>query len=520
MLRKYLYFVCKIVLFFCVYTNASATDLSKEKKIYQDYKFPVVKDSNPTQKACRSDSIRCMIDGKTLGVFEGMMQEHYMETHFDSPNINLYNDVADGVLSILHKKVDFFIMHEALLNELKQQHPSLISMFEGFNYFDIAFGINKNNRQLTQEIDDFLKAFNKNDTISKINSKWIRNFDTAKIPDIDLSSNKKLLRVGTSATSMPYTFVSEGKVQGIDIEILTEFCKYAGYRMEILQMPFGSLLLSLKANKIDVFANCLFVTGDKKQVIDYTLPYSRQNFAFVYNRDRLNAANDKLGIIESSKQSFYNNLIKEDRYKQILDGLCRTSLISVSSIFLGTILGIIICFMNMHNSHLLKVLASSYISLIRGTPILVLLMINFYVVFTQMPISSTIIAIITFAMNLGAYCSEMFRSSILSIDKGQKEAGLAMGFTNIQTFIFIIAPQVVKIVLPIFKGECISLIKMTSIVGYVAVQDLTKVSDIIRSRTFDAFFPLLVSAILYFLLAFIFSKLLDVLCSLRFNKYI
>ena len=114
---------------------------------------------------------------------------------------------------------------------------------------------------------------------------------------------------------------------------------------------------------------------------------------------------------------------------------------------------------------------------------------------------------------MAAYSSEMFRTSIESVDPGQKEAGLSMGFTNVRTFIYIILPQAVRKVIPIYKGEVISLLKMTSIVGYIAVVDLTKASDIIRSRTFDAFFPLIVVAIIYFILSWLLALILDL-----FNK--
>ena len=114
-------------------------------------------------------------------------------------------------------------------------------------------------------------------------------------------------------------------------------------------------------------------------------------------------------------------------------------------------------------------------------------------------------------MNFGAYVSEMFRSAIENVDKGQTEAGIALGFTPVKTFFYIVMPQAFKQVLPVYKGELVSLVKMTSIVGYIAVQDLTKVGDIIRSRTFDAFFPLIMIAILYFILSWIFATVLDLI---------
>ena len=114
---------------------------------------------------------------------------------------------------------------------------------------------------------------------------------------------------------------------------------------------------------------------------------------------------------------------------------------------------------------------------------LVLLMIIYYVIFASVNINPTLVAVVAFGFNFGAYVSEMFRSSIQSSDNGQREAGIASGFSGVQTFIYIIMPQAIRQVLPVYKGEFISLLKMTSVVGYIAVQDLTKASDIIRSRT-------------------------------------
>ena len=185
----------------------------------------------------------------------------------------------------------------------------------------------------------------------------------------------------------------------------------------------------------------------------------------------------------------------------ILDGLKVTILISILSALFGTLIGALICFMRMSKRKFLSVAARLYISLIRGTPVLVLLMIIFYIIFASVNINPILVAVIAFGLNFGAYVSEMFRSSIQSVDKGQYEAGIASGFSEIQTFIYIIMPQAIRQVLPVYKGEFISLLKMTSVVGYIAVQDLTKASDIIRSRTFDAFFPLIMAAVLYIIIA-------------------
>jgi len=173
------------------------------------------------------------------------------------------------------------------------------------------------------------------------------------------------------------------------------------------------------------------------------------------------------------------------------------------------VLGGLVCFARMSANRALQLPARAYIALLRGIPVLVLLMLVYYVVFGSVNISPVLVAVLAFGMNFAAYVAEIFRAGLSSIDRGQREASAAMGFTQGQTFRFILLPQLIQRVLPVYKGEFISMVKMTSIVGYIAVQDLTKASDIIRSRTFDAFFPLILVAVLYFLIALLLVQGLE-----------
>ncbi len=218
--------------------------------------------------------------------------------------------------------------------------------------------------------------------------------------------------------------------------------------------------------------------------------------------------------------SFYNNLIAEDRYRMILDGLQVTLLITVCAAVLGTLLGGLVCWMRMSRRQWLQKMAKVYIDIMRGTPVLVLLMLMYYVVMAPMKATGIVVAIVTFAMNTAAYIAEMLRTGIEGIDRGQTEAGLALGYTPRQTFIRIVLPQVVKAVMPVYQGEIISLLKGTSVVGYIAVADMTRASDLIRSRTFDAFFPLIVTAIIYFLMAWLIGLLLRSLVERKRTKAI
>ena len=213
-------------------------------------------------------------------------------------------------------------------------------------------------------------------------------------------------------------------------------------------------------------------------------------------------------IFYSIAESFHNNIIAEDRYKMILDGLQVTLFITLCSAVLGTLLGGLVCWMRMNRRAWLRQVAKTYIDLMRGTPVLVLLLLMYYVVMAPMEATGITVAIVTFALNAAAYISEMLRTGIQSIDRGQTEAGLALGFSQRQTFFRIVLPQVVRAVMPVYQGEVVSLLKGTSVVGYIAVEDMTRASDLIRSRTFDAFFPLIMTAVIYFLMAWLVGQLL------------
>ena len=219
--------------------------------------------------------------------------------------------------------------------------------------------------------------------------------------------------------------------------------------------------------------------------------------------------NKMITLISSITESFTNNLIAEDRYRMILDGLQVTLIITLCAALLGTLLGGLVCWMRMNRRPWLQQVAKVYIELMRGTPVLVLLMLMYYVVMAPLDATGIVVAIVTFAMNTAAYICEMLRTTIQGIDRGQTEAGLALGFTPRQTFFKIVLPQVVRAVMPVYQGEVVSLLKGTSIVGYIAVADMTRASDLIRSRTFDAFFPLIVTAIIYFLMAWLIGLMLQ-----------
>ena len=213
--------------------------------------------------------------------------------------------------------------------------------------------------------------------------------------------------------------------------------------------------------------------------------------------------------------SFYKTLIYDDRYKYILEGLKNTLVIAFFAILIGIILGILISLVkNRYKENgkgkILNGIANIYVTIIRGTPAELQLMILYYVIFKKVDINIVIVGIISFGLNSAAYVSEIIRAGIDSVDIGQKEAARSLGLSYKQEMFNIVLPQAIKNVLPALGNEFITLLKETSVAGYIGITELIKASDIIASNTFDYFFPLIIVAIIYLILTLGLSKLLGV----------
>ncbi len=214
--------------------------------------------------------------------------------------------------------------------------------------------------------------------------------------------------------------------------------------------------------------------------------------------------------------SLYQTLIYDNRYLYFLEGLKNTLIIAFFAVILGIIIGIIISLIrNYHDKtnklKILNFLAKCYVNIIRGTPVILQLMIIYYVIFASVDINIIIVGILAFGINSGAYVSEIIRAGINSIDKGQLEAGYSLGLNYSKIMRFIIFPQAIKNILPALGNEFITLLKETSVGAYIGIVELTKASDIIASRTYDYFLPLIVVAIIYLLLTIVLSKLVNLM---------
>ena len=216
-------------------------------------------------------------------------------------------------------------------------------------------------------------------------------------------------------------------------------------------------------------------------------------------------------LFSSIYSSFIRTVIDEKRYILFLSGLKSTLLISFLSIIIGTLFGFILFLLHRSKIKILKIISLVLVRFLQGFPVTVLLLTFYFGIFGSINIEPIIVAVIAFSIYFSAYVCEIIKGAFSSINRTQIDSAYALGFTKIQTFKYIVFPQVLSYVIPVYKNESVSLIKSTSIAGYISIMELTKASDIIRNRTYEAFFPLIFTALIYFIICYVFCKLLDLI---------
>ena len=458
------------------------------------------------------------LKNQRIGVLLGSVHDTYAMKQYPDATILQYKSPSDMLLAVKSGKVDAAMYTRETLLDILRSDKELGLVGDSLYSVPIGMGFNKGNQALREKFNDFLRQTKESGVYSDMVNRWITQGNTT-MPTIAKTKANGTLVVGmVSDKGLPYASIKNNQLIGFDIELAERFAAYLGQEIKFADMEFGSLIAAVSTNKIDMVASTLMLTEERQKQIDFSDIYYEMGTNIFALKKNIAVSDVVAGakvappsFLTDIANSFHSNIILENRYLLILDGLKITVIIAVLASVFGTLLGALVCFMRMSKRAVLNIPAKMYISVLRGTPVLVLLMLIFYVAFASVDINPVLVAVIAFGMNFAAYAAEIFRTGIEGVDKGQTEAGIAMGFTKVNTFLFIVLPQAVRQILPVYKGEFISLVKMTSIVGYIAVQDLTKASDIIRSRTFDAFFPLVMVAILYFLISWVLMQALDYL---------
>jgi His/Glu/Gln/Arg/opine family amino acid ABC transporter permease subunit len=448
-----------------------------------------------------------------IAVEPGTFQENAVRSVLPEATYIYVTSGADGYLSVQSNQADAYAGDIDQFNYISQSKDTGLKILGDpiGETGKVAAGISRVTRipDAKRLIDAFLSEMKKDGTIDDMYSRWIVRKDIT-IPDIaaPLHPSRKI-RIGTTGLFIPYTFYKGTELCGFDIELIKRFALWADADVEISVYDWSSIVPACATGKVDYIFSYLFETPERSETIDFSVPYTLVRSGLIVKQDKAGTAQVSSDIFHKFIHNFRKTLISEQRWKLIASGFLVTIIISVLSAFFGTIFGLILCSQSRSRIGFLRHLYTLFSRIIQGVPAVVILMVLYYIIFNSSHISRLVVGIIGFTVIFGEAVSGITNSGINAIDKGQFEAGASLGFSKAQTYMYIIAPQALRHILPLYKSEFISMMKMTSIVGYIAIQDLTKASDIIRSRTFEAFFPLITTAVLYFFLSWSLTQLLN-----------
>lgn len=350
----------------------------------------------------------------------------------------------------------------------------------------------------------------KDGSLKKLQDRW---FTLAGNQVMPVSNPGTTLKLATVPAMQPFSFMRENKIVGYEIELAILIGNRLGYHVEVIATDMSSIVECVNSGKADLAAGAIIMTDERRESVLFSENTYDGGISLIVRKSEQNGKTKTFtewikDAAASLVDSFNKTFVRENRWQLILQGLLTTIIITVFSVLFGTLLAFPVCMMSRSKRKFIAWLADRYVSLIMGTPILVILMILYYVIFAKVDISGIIVAIIAFAMDFAAYTSVTLRSGIDGIPRGQTEAALALGYKPSTAFLRFILPQAVRTILPVYRSEIISTLKSTSIVGYIAIMDLTKMGDIIRSRTYEAFFPLIAIAVIYFFTAKVLTSIL------------
>jgi len=450
------------------------------------------------------------LSGKRLGMLSGAAFDTLLMNNIGGitqDNILYFNSNAETVGALLANKVDAMVT-DLPIAQLAVNKNEGIGMIPEYVVEDHYAYVLQKNSSLTDKINERLKAYKEDGTIERLKEKWMGADDSAKtMPAQDWDAPNGKLIVATSPDNEPINYVDGDRPCGLCIELLELIARDLGYSVEYENTNMGSLIAEIQSGKADIAAYSFSITEERKKMVDMTDPYYDGGVTVVVRTVGGEAAAP--GFLEGLAASFERTFITEDRWKIILGGLGVTLLISAASGAAGFALGFLFVMLRRKRpggvaDRLIRVLEK----LAGGLPVVVVLMLFYYVIFGAVSVPGVVVAILAFTLLFAASTGSIMWNAIRAVDVGQTEAGRALGFGDRETFFLVVLPQAARHFAPLLIAQFVTLIKDTAVVGYIAVQDLTRVGDLIRARTMEAFFPLIAIAIIYFVFCWLMSWLL------------
>ena len=445
------------------------------------------------------------LNGHDIGVQTAVLYEELIQDRVPDTTFQYYTMPNDMILALTSGKVDAYLIEEVSYGVQKKNHPELTVLEEPAGYINATCIIGNNERQdrLLSELNAFIKESHENGLLAELYDYWITDFDPINDTcDVTgFTGENGVISVAVEGGYEPFSFISNGHISGFDADFICRFARAYGYTPEFYEVPFEAIAPGVESGRYDIGMN-IVVSEERNETGTLSDVYYTTPIRLVVLGD------DESGLtfFEQLGDSFYKTFIRESRWQLFVQGALVTIIINVTSILAGTILGFLVYMLCRKGNPVANRVTNFFLWLIHGMPTVLLLMILYYIVFGATRISGMWVSVVGFSLMFACSMIDMLRVGCNAIGKGQFEASTALGYSEHQSFFKIILPQAAQHFLPIYRNEVVTLIKETSVVGYIAVLDLTKISDLVRSRTYEAFFPLIVTAIMYFVITAIFTR--------------
>ena len=453
------------------------------------------------------NSLEDIHKGVRIGLQTGSLDETiYLKDYKDECEAFYFSAISDQVVALKNNKIDVFFLDEFMIKSIVESEPGIEALPESALNQDIAAIFAKTGERADKyrlEFNEFLEKLKADGTLEQMKNDWYKNQDLKEAAS-PIEGNNGIVYFGTSADTPPFSFVRDGKLQGFEADLAYRFCNEHGYTAKMNIMDFDALIPAVTSGKIDMAIACFGVTEERKESVAFSIPYAVSGMYPIVRSEVV-----EVSFFQKIANSFKKTFIVEQRWQMILKGIATTLFITILSAIFGSVLGFLLYMLCRKKGKTFLKILNGVCWIIASLPVVVLLMVLFYVIFGNASVSGVWISIIAFSLHSAFSIYTSLKSSVDAIDKGQLEGAYSIGCSDTKAFFKIILPQALNQFIPEYKGILISLLQGTAIVGYIAVEDLTKMSDIIRGRTYEAFFPIISTAFIYLLLCWLLKILVE-----------
>jgi len=448
------------------------------------------------------------LDGKELVICAtNASYEKEVKSILPNAKIRYITNYFDAFIMVTKGMGDATFVFNSFEKIIQLTYPSMYCLTTPIE-IPIVAGFSSKAKDLREKFNDYVAMAKAEGYFDSLYDKWVTHYEEIHetIDFSDLEGSNGEFVIGTFTLNPPYEYLIENKFAGFEMEMLYDFCKRSGLKPKIENTLYDGVIAGVGTGKFDMGLGAYGYTEERAKGMLFSDPFLTDYVCLMASHKQ--NFRDSETFFQKFQKSFYRNFIQDSRWKILLEGLGVTFVITAFSIVPGTLLGFLLYILCRKRRRLDYAICFIY-ETFESLPVLVVLMVAYYVVFGSSPIGGTTVSIFVFGSLFTLATYSMLKIAVRSVPQGQTEAGLALGYTEYQTLFKIVLPQSIKFFMPVYRGNVVAYLKATAVVGYVAVEDLTKVGDIIRSQTFEAFLPLIAVALLYYIMARLIIFLLN-----------